>query len=239
MVFILLWRFCSCQFRNVQEIQHTKCKWRVLVTFIEPCVNAHIFLTWETYVLRPPLCLVLGQSLICSNHWWKFVRQSCEHSHPDVYQYLKTVFYKTWYPKGWWTIHSEWIKKVLNSVYIHYETCHFIMMKVGWIRTCRTKECSILNQCNNNPFYNWPKECIIDRGLLGPRTRSKAFNLGTCNRIMCFEFHSQNIRVSKKRGLNSTWVAAKILIRTLVSSEGDKRWKAPGARVSLMFMSTP
>jgi hypothetical protein len=33
------------------------------------------------------------------------------------------------------------------------------------------------NKCYKNPFWNWSTVCIIDRDLLGPRTRGKVFNL--------------------------------------------------------------
>jgi len=98
------------------------------------------------------------------------------------------------------------------------------MLKVIRISICRNNESSLFNQCYQNPFWNWSKECIIDRYMLTPRTRSKSFNLSVCNRIMCFAFHSQNISVSKKkRGLQFNLcdkrVASKILIRAFLSSE--------------------
>ena len=64
--------------------------------------------------------------------------------------------------------------------------------------------------------------------MLDPRTSSKRFDLSMCNMLMCFTFHYQNIRMSKKeRDFNSTCVikriAPKILIRNTLSSEGAKR----------------
>ena len=67
---------------------------------------------------------------------------------------------------------------------------HIIIIKVEWIRIGKTDERGVFNECYENPFGNWSKECIIDRDLLGPRTRGKRFNLSMCNRIMRFALHS-------------------------------------------------
>jgi len=67
--------------------------------------------------------------------------------------------------------------RVLNTVYIYHEICHIIMKKVEWICTCRANDCTVFNQRYNKPFWNWSTVCIIDRDLLGPRTRGKVFNL--------------------------------------------------------------
>ena len=72
-------------------------------------------------------------------------------------------------------------------------------MKVEWICTCRTNECSVYNQCYKNPLWNCFEEFIIDRDLLGPRTRNKSFNPSMRNRLMYFAFHTESISNSKKK----------------------------------------
>ena len=76
------------------------------------------------------------------------------------------------------------------------------MMNVEWICTAEPTNAVFLTLCNRNSFWNWTKESINDRELLGPRTRSKCFDLSMINRIMCITFHSHDISMSKKkRGL--------------------------------------
>ena len=93
--------------------------------------------------------------------------------------------------KGRRAIHREWLRRLLNTIYIQHMICH-IMMKVEWICTGRTNECGVLTIAIRILFGNWSKECVIDRDLLGPRNLSKRLNLSMCNRLMCFTFHFQN-----------------------------------------------
>jgi hypothetical protein len=86
-------------------------------------------------------------------------------------------------------MHCKWFGRVLIAVYIKHKISYIIIMKVECIRTGRTNECGVFNELYETPFGNWPKECIFDRDLLGPRNRYKRFNLSMCNRIMWFALH--------------------------------------------------
>ena len=84
------------------------------------------------------------------------------------------------------------MKVARQDAELHLHTakiCHIVMMKVEWICTGRTKKCSVFMQGNENSFGNLPEECIIDRDLLGPKTRNKNFDLSMFNRIIPFMFH--------------------------------------------------
>jgi len=90
---------------------------------------------------------------------------------------------------------------VLNSVYEKHNIRHIKMIKVEWIRTGRTNECCVFNECYENSFWNWPGEGNIDTDLMCLRSRTKHFNLSVCNRIMYFSFHSQNIIQQRQQWL--------------------------------------
>ena len=102
--------------------------------------------------------------------------------------------------KRWWAIHCDWLRKMLNSVYLKHTIWSFIMIKVEWIRNGRNDECSALTNTTRIDSGIGPR-IALPIALLRPRTISNRFNLSMCNRIMCFALHSQNVSVSqKKRG---------------------------------------
>jgi len=86
----------------------------------------------------------------------------------------------------------------MNKVDMKHDIYHIKIKKVEWICTCRTNECSVLTNAIRILSGIGPRYAS-SMDLLGPRPRSKCFNLRVCNRIKCFAFHSQNISVSKKK----------------------------------------
>jgi len=129
---------------------------------------------WEYLTCFVKIYEFEGNSFYCNVPRVVNFDMSCEFSIEDAcHSFRERLFKECLYThvslkKEWRVIHCQWSGKVLNPV--TYNTRFVIIkMKVKWFRATSTDECSVLNECNENPLGNRSKECIMDRELLFPR----------------------------------------------------------------------